>query len=928
MSANFLFALIALLNVGLQNAEPTNSEDPSTAEVYRSWSNEDPIIFDGEFSALRGNDFALVTRVPQSSIYRWLFSLPMLIDTVEDLDFRYAETLNTVTEDGAISTAEQASLEAMEAEFSRRYEDELRNALAVARAADDDDARMILLAIDLDSAIRTAIDTTRFVTARQELRDEPSCQTPLPYARPFTRFARAVAADDHIEQLFVLSEFQNSLNCLSADQVVIYAVLIDAILWRFETRWSAMGHGDVIDPMDDGINGIRGIYNPLLMLDDMVKYRGLSRFHSWLMYHARTFEYASAATDLRLHLYEPLSGSIEIFAPSGDFPLQIAALLDPMNVGMGTCSFVEMRGAAAAGGVPACGRSIGCEASMAAGSSMTPIRRSDGNGNEVPDETPFGVATASLVPTNCAGAGGSNSGLGGLSAAGEDSGNNPIVGAFPGANGGTWLGCTTAAMMATGNPGSNLGACLIEAGSAPHDGGSQFGVSANGVLSTGGDGCANPLAQSNNNSQNKDDDGDNDPFGIAELTEEVKNEVTDYLDTTEGREEFRQAAIVAIEESRRQELDKKDISLRRRAQINEGYDGMLRKLDEEFDQAAEGAQKTVQAATAKYKPADVFGDTANNGGSPVITINTKFGNPNPQIAKEQVASTLAHEMFHAFMAYLGGNTRFFDETTTAADHKAIQNLEKPGTNYSRRFPDPYNDPVWQALYRSLFGAWVSSSSTNEEEGANSRSSSGAQIPGGPEGQPGMCGAHEEMMADILSCTSDGVDGNLPASATPEPGKPDPGLILPTKQQFDDNLGNIMTACMQAYGIGAPKFSSEGGITASLLNPANPQGCGAMLCGEGAYAANTGSQCVCTAPSGDILRPQGPFEICDNSDACFRPQQPPPPPGLGQGQEFEEPVVLDLEPGRIQNDGPVTDDPVLPPQNPIPGQSPQNQTGTP
>jgi hypothetical protein len=708
-----------------------------------------------------------------------------------------------------------------------------------------------LTGLDFSATLQALRNYRAWPTERPELRERPECRAEVGLGRHFARYAAALAVGDELAAMLVLGEYQNALNCLSAWQVETWTDILGLALYQYEAALQGAGFGP------SGRTNFRvAVFNLVLLTVDLAKYAGPNAAHRWARSAAPEVAARLAAERRSLFFFDPLAGELIGLRVDAVDP-RLADLLRDANIGAGACGFVEMLGAAMAGGTPTCGRGLGCVAS--GGDVMQSLSRFGGA------RTPFGLDINALRPTNCAGAGGGGGASGGKGGKGGEATAAPgAAGPFGSvAKGGSIGGCAAAAAVVAswqGSPGSctlaqGMAKKNFQVGKLPQ----SRGLPVRGFYGDGG--CGDPRAVGN-------DDLPADGAGHVEVElteadfEDAKRRSAAWLRSKEGQKyvvKSAQDTLTAAEERERLNHNIGTGGAPFPADRAQFYDRMRAQVAKDGKILAEAAAKAVESAklgeTAESHGAAGYTDPDNN-----ITVDS-YVHPN----RGTVQTTLEHEVVHVvsntmeslYAAELtGGPVRV--KFSEADDHVAT----------GLGLVDPA-DPSGKNLghYVDRFIDLVSEEAEKEMKRRSAVKGSKLRRPG-VDG-PGACGAAAAAVADFMACRP-GLEKPLPQGGGLGPS---PGLAPPAEGP-NGAVGQAFVSCLQAAGVGVA-VGDDGTLRARAL-ATSPTGCAAMKCGAGTAAKVGGAGCQCTGADGIVLPDLLEARLCQQSDACLRP------PVLGGG----------------------------------------------
>ncbi|MEM7670469.1 MAG: hypothetical protein AAF317_15250, partial [Pseudomonadota bacterium] len=714
------------------------------------------------------------------------------------------------------------------------------------------------------------------------------------------RLQGSISEDQDHETLLSLIEFQNGLNCLSARQVRDFAWAFGQALLRLEDYLT-------LSPADRD-----AFFNLALLSVDQAKFAGMSPLHQWLRTHGAELRDRMVAANEPLYLYDYMTG--HLVGMTGD-PLRafgIEQVLDPANIGMGSCSFLEMEGNGLNTGSHACARNLGCAASdplsvedlggVVPGRDATPdgriildheLRRTGDlqlDRRDLTDlqligalRTPFGTPIADLRPDVCEN--GVNTGIGGLGTAGFGSGQGDArtgigLAAFGNSN---WVGCVAATTIANRNKGDWATCQMNVAWNAANGAYDEDYRTGGGIRAFGASGhgsCSDPLAQGG--SQSGEDDGYtpylSDPTEAKAAFAKAKSNIAEAsgedglarLLLGEFFDRYIDASIVAAAFS-------PDLSPEHREQAVAAYEGVRADKDNILDAAFE----TIEDAQEGYVNGNFAETNTEKGVNGEITVDL-----DKHSSSSTLEGTLLHEAMHVIkkLIFAGARNNFFALTLAPSldEHDLIYEMEGTSSNvvsdyFTDRAKKSYNDnnDVNDAMNNLDCLDAVSCAEAAGQSNAKDQGDGGAgdQLPAGPQ----LCGAQQAMMRDMMSCTSvgqfggsgtGGIDPVASGGGTSDAAVVDPGRVLPTLEQWTNAQSNVFTQCMAKYGIGTAGTDENGFVIAGINEPSSSTGCGVMICPPGGTAAAVGAGCACSGRNGELGRPYGNEKLCFTSDACL------------------------------------------------------------
>lgn len=713
-----------------------------------------------------------------------------------------------------------------------------------------------LTGIDIGVRFRRQMDNEPFPTEISSLEDRLSCRGDVVLGRHLARYARALARRDKAEQLLVLMEVQSTIGCLSDRQVNVVADHLGLAL----INWQRERGNDLGDDLADRV--LLAALNPVVLVFDQSKHQGPTYSYIWLQINKAALQRAAADLNLKLHLHDYLTGMMVGL----DTPPSLAELMDPENIGFGSCSMLEMQAKGSRTGNFGCGREVDCSAAAAEllgrsgvdiggelpSTSVIPNQPnfdlgSRGNRPGFVRKSPYGIPESGLRD-NCSGVGSS---IG-------DAGINGFAGSGLG-----MAGCVADVMMAQAAT-QNRSQCVLEAhmNNQPQPGtvlgtiDPRTGLPIIRGITGAEDECTtDPLMQ---DSGTKDQQ-----FSLA------KQRAAEYFRSEEGKKFAQAIALESVDrmeerwrKSLQQLLPGRDISNAKKAVIRQTKQDIQNNPGKYAEAAAKAVEEadrddTVVEQDQAVGKTDIEGNVS-------IDVEDHPSESSMQATLEHEAGV--HAVSKAVSSEMDGPTLGQD-----ADHQSEDNVQNANPKFKKRNDDLYKKDAKQleATIRAKMKGTIMPSS-----------------PDGPDGQ--QCVAMSAAMKAAMECESQprpplerppgiGRRGNfldvnppinpdLVSSLSPD----DPGTIDPSYEQFIASQSNPLSQCFKDYGYGAVGFDSNGRLIVLESKDVSAAECGAIDCKPPARARNVGGVCRCVTDNGAVMRDFGVDRVCLQSDACLGP----------------------------------------------------------
>lgn len=692
--------------------------------------------------------------------------------------------------------------------------------------------RMRLAGLDMGMRLRLAMDNQNYPTKIRSLWSVPACQVDVVMGRHFARYANALARKNSMEMMLVLSEYQNALTCLTGKQVVVWTELLGSQLIEMERQWEVMEWPESSLNQNDRL----ALFNLVLLTVDISKYSGKNAAHLWLRRYGNQLEPESINKKISLYLYEPFSGRLLGQKPKANQPLHIDELLDPKNIGMGACSFVEMQANGLKTKNFSCARSLGC--SQAKPNPINSIFSSNKN-LKVSGNSPFGISQAGLQKLNCRDGVNEQKESAGLNGFAQDNmgGSNLDIGSQLGSHLGTgWQACVTATLISQ-QLGNRYGQCQIKTQTQKQGSPQPSQLPVTGIPAGSSGSCTNPYAQSNESNAKKREE---DLVKAKELADK-------FYETDAGKKLIAEITKKTLEHIR----DLKGDPIIGNLDKNAAEKG-LKDIDPYIEDATKAAKTATENAKDKDLNPNQQADTVKLGDTGKQDINIDMGQHN---SAKGAAGTLVHEgAGHAVINKVAEKTGKSVPLSDLDQHKIMAKVLTENPDLAEKI-----------------GKMSGESAKTIIKEIQEQAKEGTQRPN-PEGGE-LCGAAREAMEQFMNCHYGSDFGKPPQSGSPIDPKPgltknNPSDIMRTPDPERPSKNNIVSSCMALHGIGSLNIGKDGFLSATLGAGASATGCAAMQCGPDGAARRSGEgACVCSNDSGLVLRDMAADRLCFTSDAC-------------------------------------------------------------
>lgn len=677
-------------------------------------------------------------------------------------------------------------------------------------------------------------------TERWALRNHSLAAIDLALGRQFARYADAVRQNDKNAQIEVLTELQNGLLLLSADQVERLANQVGRILQQ-ETRILS----NRVNNPQQRQDALIGILNPALIVFDTIKHRGPNALYDWLRQNRHLFTNVDQPP-ATLYVFDRISGVMLGFEQPDDILRNMDELLDPANIAWGHCGLGQMAAAGLNSGNFACAMGPQCRANPfdRTGLDLDKLRKrlpksefdkySRGNSNNGGKQSPYGVSQSRLQ-NNCR-----TSSAGAFGSGGKSTGSGG--GMMSPGGGGSFAGCLANAMYHDAMA-NDPARCHLRAAQKLQDArrnesiivtAGKGGPVIRGIYGNGDCGT-NPRMQGGGGYTDKQRQG----FStMGEVIHDFADKLADENDAS-GRK------LRAMIDS----VAGRDLS------------------EEEYDDLAEDIRTHTKICAADCDEpgeVDAMAD-AKCGGNPSrsceveIHVDAEDHVDEDGTCGRECQEKLGETMTHETAAHGGGMVdktprEVYGKTGEDGSWEAKSNAEQEAE--AEREHERY-DSAKQG----------SDSAGNTEDKAQSIAEDIAkqQQQPNPLDPPEMCGPVAEAYRDMMQCSAGTVagfddQGNPIPTPDSENQPRDPGMgntdgnVDPSQEQWLDSQygNNAFARCTRQQGITIVGSNGQVYVIGGDHNAGSGQQCGALDCMPPARARKVNGLCTCVALGRDAF----------------------------------------------------------------------------
>lgn len=724
--------------------------------------------------------------------------------------------------------------------------------------------------------VRRAYLNRPLLTERQAMRGHALASIDVVLGRQIARYAKAVADKDQAAQVDILTELQNGLLVLSANQVEKFAIQLGEIL-QAETEKLFTE----IEQPEKREAALFAALNPALLVFDSIKHRGPNALYAWLRQY-RSYLGDVALAPNRLYLFDRIAGVMIGFDNTNNILDNLDELLDPANIAWGDCALGQMTARGVRTGNFACGMGPQCRPAPAGFGKIIPIRQDLDRSHKKKTRisradriSPYGISAAAMKG-DCQAVSGGSGGAVGAGGGGPSAGGGGTMAGVGGLS-----GCLVNAAFR--EAASSGGACRLNAmqNNARRDGRGAIGPAVRGVYGQGDCGTDPHMLG------NQDFGGAGGP-SAEELAARNEQTIQDILN--------RFSAVLADENS--------DSPIR---QIGNTVAG--EQLSEaEWDRLANDVRTADICGPPSRCDTSYMGTTQCPSSSDRQCDVTIIINVEPHLNSDgycrascqfDVVRTVLHEVAaHA--------TTMVDQTGMEANHEDLSGEAKREANEADEAREHDN-------YFNVVGFMAGDNVADTAKSIAEAISAGQKQPG-PGNRYEMCGPAAEALQDMMQCAAGGMagvdgDGNpipIPSNNTDlgsglgnTGGNVDPSMEQWISGTYGDS---VFARCTQQEGINVVGRDGNIYTIGGGSDWTSAQQCGALDCLPPARARSVGGLCRCVASGGGAAAVQAAIVRHQRRRSCgvMTPDcnANPDSPCCGGSGTGVTPVIPGNDPGRV------------------------------